>query len=48
MAFDSMMNSVNRMFEICDLEIEKEEPTGELEIKNWPKLGSILYSNVTM
>ncbi|CAD8178676.1 unnamed protein product [Paramecium pentaurelia] len=48
MAFDSMMNSVNRMFEICDLEIEKEEPTGELEIKNWPKLGSIVYSNVKM
>ncbi|CAD8107565.1 unnamed protein product [Paramecium primaurelia] len=48
MAFDSMMNSVNRMFEICDLEIEKEESEGELKIKNWPKLGSIVYSNVTM
>ncbi|CAD8100101.1 unnamed protein product [Paramecium sonneborni] len=48
MAFDSMMNSVNRMFEICDLEIEKAEPQGELEMKNWPNSGSINYSNVTM
>ncbi|CAD8177671.1 unnamed protein product [Paramecium octaurelia] len=48
MAFDSMMNSVNRMFEICDLEIEKEEAEGELKIRNWPKLGSIVYSNVKM
>ncbi|CAD8161834.1 unnamed protein product [Paramecium octaurelia] len=48
MAFDSMMNSVNRMFEICDLEVEKENAAGELEMKNWPRLGSILYSNVTM
>ena len=48
MAFDSMMNSVNRMFEICDLEIEKVEAAGELEMKNWPKLGQIVYSNVTM
>ncbi|CAD8082317.1 unnamed protein product [Paramecium sonneborni] len=49
MAFDSMMNSINRMFEICDIEIEDQsKQLCDLEVQIWPRLGTIQFSNVEM
>ncbi|CAD8093269.1 unnamed protein product [Paramecium sonneborni] len=49
MAFDSMMNSINRMFEICDIEIEDyNKQVCDLEVQIWPRLGTIQFSNVEM
>lgn len=44
MAFDSIMNSVNRMFEICDIPMEAQltKPLdNELVVIGWPENGSI-------
>ncbi|CAD8162932.1 unnamed protein product [Paramecium octaurelia] len=49
MAFDSMMNSINRMFEICDIEIEDQSKQQcDLEVQIWPRLGTIQFQNVEM
>ncbi|CAD8181895.1 unnamed protein product [Paramecium pentaurelia] len=49
MAFDSMMNSINRMFEICDIEIEDQnKQLCDLEVQIWPRLGTIQFQNVEM
>ncbi|CAD8078629.1 unnamed protein product [Paramecium primaurelia] len=51
MAFDSIMNSVNRMFEICDIVVEAQvtQPIDEdLIVIGWPEFGKIQFQNVEM
>ncbi|CAD8172558.1 unnamed protein product [Paramecium pentaurelia] len=51
MAFDSIMNSVNRMFEICDIQLEAQlthQIDDELAVIGWPETGTIQFQKVEM